>query len=64
MYGVAKIPCIAAYSRVDAPPPPPLPPSPITEDVYRRLTLDANLPRRCPFTPFDFESPAETPRPG
>ena len=30
---------------VDKPPPPPLPPSPITATLYRRLTLNPNLPK-------------------
>jgi PAB-dependent poly(A)-specific ribonuclease subunit 2 len=61
LYGQAKLPTLCAYTRVDRPTPKPLPPSPITADVYRRLTLDANLPPRSPFAPFDYESPKETP---
>ena len=56
-----------AYTRVDKPPPDPLPPSPITAAMYRRLTMDPNLPPygpRCPFRPFTFESPGETPGAG
>ena len=64
LYGQVKLPCLCMYTRVDRPAPPPLPPSPITADLYRRLTLDANLPSRFPFRPFDFESPEETPKPG
>jgi PAB-dependent poly(A)-specific ribonuclease subunit 2 len=64
LYGQAKLPTLCAYTRVDRPTPKPLPPSPITADVYRRLTLDANLPPRSPFAPFDYESPKETPGPG
>ena len=52
---------LCAYTRVDRPTPKPPPPSPITADVYRRLTLDANPPPRSPFAPFDYESPKETP---
>jgi PAB-dependent poly(A)-specific ribonuclease subunit 2 len=64
LYGQVKLPCLCMYTRVDRPAPPPLPPSPITPDLYRRLTLDANLPPRCPFKPFDFETTGETPKPG
>ena len=64
LYGQVKLPCLCMYTRVDRPAPPPLPPSPITADLYRRLTLDANLPSRCPFRPFDYETPGETPKPG
>ena len=58
---------LCAYTRVDKPPPDPLPPSPITAGMYRRLTMDPNLPPygpRCPFMPFTFESPGETPGAG
>ena len=61
LYGQTKLPTLCAYTRVDRPTPKPPPPSPITADVYRRLTLDANLPPRSPFAPFDYESPKETP---
>ena len=70
MYGVCKVPVLCTYAIVDKPPPPPLPPSPITANLYRRLTLNPNLPKygqgpgSCPFAPFTFESPAETPGPG
>ena len=70
MYGVCKVPVLCTYARVDKPPPPPLPPSPITAHLYRSLTLNPNLPKygegpgSCPFAPFTFESPAETPGPG
>jgi len=64
LYGQLKLPCLCMYTRVERPAPPPLPPSPITPDLYRRLTLDANLPPRCPFKPFDFETAADTPKAG
>ena len=64
MYGQVKLPCLCAYTRVNRPSPPPLPPSPITAELYRRITLDPNLPSRCPFRPFDFETEGETPKPG
>ena len=62
-----QVPVLCAYTRVDKPPPDPLPPSPITAGMYRRLTMDPNLPpygSRCPFMPFTFESPGETPGAG
>ena len=62
-----QVPVLCAYTRVDKPPPDPLPPSPITAGMYRRLTMDPNLPPygpRCPFRPFTFESPGETPGAG
>jgi len=70
MYGACKVPVLCAYAAVDKPPPPPLPPSPITATLYRSLTLNPNLPKygeanapgtTCPFAPFTFESPEETP---
>ena len=65
VYGVAKLPTLCQYTRMDRPTPKPLPPSPITADVYRNLTLDANLDlRRLPFRPFDYESEMETPGTG
>ena len=39
-----QVPVLCAYTRVDKPPPDPLPPSPITAGMYRRLTMDPNLP--------------------
>ena len=62
-----QVPVLCAYTRVHKPPPDPLPPSPITAAMYRRLTMDPNLPpygSRCPFRPFTFESPGETPGAG
>jgi len=64
LYGQVKLPCLCMYTRVDRPAPPPLPPSPITANMFRRLTLGASLPPRSPFRPFDFESAGETPGPG
>ena len=55
---------LCAYTRVDKPPPDPLPPSPITAGMYRRLTMDPNLPPygpRCPFRPFTFRVTGRNP---
>ena len=61
MYGQAKLPTLCAYTRVDRPEPKPLPPSPITPETYRKLTLGVTVPPRSPFRPFDYQSKAETP---
>ena len=51
LYGHLKLPCLCLYTRVDKKPLN-LPDSPITEDLYRKITLDVSIPKSVPFKPF------------
>jgi len=52
LYGQLKIPCLCMYTKVNKPTPEPLPVSPITLDVYKRITSEMPIPRNVPFVPF------------
>ena len=51
LYGHLKLPCLCLYTRVDKKPLN-LPDSPITEALYRKITLGVAIPKSVPFKPF------------
>ena len=63
LYGQLKVPCLCMYTKVEKPAPLPLPPSPITFELYRKITLDMSVPRGMPFVPFSCVG-EDTPGPG
>lgn len=63
LYGQLKIPCLCMYTKVDKPEPLPLPPSPITFELYKKITLGMPIPAGVPFNPFSCVG-EDTPGPG
>ena len=51
LYGHLKLPCLCLYTRVDKKPLN-LRDSPITEALYRKITLGVAIPKSVPFKPF------------
>lgn len=63
LYGQLKIPCLCTYTKVEKPAPLPLPPSPITFELYKKVTHGMSVPRGVPFVPFSCVG-EDTPGPG
>lgn len=63
LYGQLKIPCLCTYTKVEKPEPLPLPPSPITFELYKKITTGMSIPRGVPFVPFSCVG-EDTPGPG
>ncbi|OUS42956.1 PAB-dependent poly(A) ribonuclease, subunit PAN2 [Ostreococcus tauri] len=63
LYGQLKIPCLCMYTKVEKPAPLPLPPSPITFELYKKVTHGMSVPRGVPFVPFSCVG-EDTPGPG
>ena len=62
LYGHLKLPCLCLYTRVDKKPLN-LPASPITQDLYRKITLGVSIPKYVPFKPFSLKGD-DIPSPG
>jgi PAB-dependent poly(A)-specific ribonuclease subunit 2 len=62
LYGHLKLPCLCLYTRVDKKPLN-LPDSPITEALYRKITLGVAIPKSVPFKPFSLQGD-DIPSPG
>ena len=63
LYGQLKVPCLCMFTKVEKPEPKPLPASPITFDLYKRITLDLAPPNTDLFQPFACVG-EDTPGPG